>query len=83
MDSDTAQPRGGWLPGEKLNRNQSLSLFTEWAAWAAHQENVIGRLMPGYAADFILVRDDYFTVPAEDIWKNKVLATYVAGRKVF
>lgn len=77
------QPTGGWLPQEKLSRDQALSLFTENAAWAAHQENVIGKLLPGYAADFILVSDDYFTVPEQDIWKNKVLATYINGEKVF
>ena len=77
------QPPGGWLPAEKLTRDETLSLFTEWAAWAAHQEDVIGRLLPGYAADFILVRDDFFTEPAEDIWKNEVLGTWVAGRRVF
>jgi hypothetical protein len=76
------QPPNGWLPAEKLSRDESLSLFTEWAAWAAHQEKVIGKLKPGYAADFILVRDDFFAVPAEDIWKNEVLGTWVAGRKV-
>jgi len=81
--SQDNQPPGGWLPHEKLDRDQTLSLFTEWAAWSAHQEKVIGRLMPGYAADFILVRDDYFTVAEQDIWKNRVLATYVAGKKVF
>ena len=77
------QPPGGWLPSEKLNRDETLSLFTEWAAWAAHQEDVIGKLRPGYAADFILVRDDYFRVPEKDIWKNQVLGTWVAGKKVF
>ncbi|MDJ0879339.1 MAG: amidohydrolase [Halieaceae bacterium] len=76
------QPPGGWLPGERLLRNEALSLFTEWAAWAAHQETVIGRLLPGYAADFILVSDDMFTMPAEDLWRNQVLGTWVAGRKV-
>jgi predicted amidohydrolase YtcJ len=76
-------PAGGWLPGEKLSREQSLSLFTEDAAYAAHQEAVLGKLMPGYYADFILVRDDYFQVPEQDIWKNKVLETYVAGRQVY
>mgnify|MGYP003892987363 FL=1 len=60
-----------------------MSLFTEDAAYAAHQENVLGRLMPGYYADFILLRDDYFAVPEADIWKNKVLATYVAGKQVY
>ena len=81
--SQDNQPPGGWLPEEKLNRDETLSLFTEWAAWAAHQENVTGRLLPGYAADFILVRDDYFRVPEENIWKNQVLGTWVAGRKVY
>ena len=77
------QPPGGWLPGEKLTREQALHLFTEGAARAAHQEAVVGRLLPGYAADFILVRDDFFSVPAGEIWNNQVLATYVAGRRVF
>jgi predicted amidohydrolase YtcJ len=77
------QPPGGWLPDQKLSREQALSLFTEGAAYAAHQESVIGRLEPGYAADFILVKDDYFAVPAEDIWKNVVLETWVAGQRVY
>ncbi len=81
--SQDNQPPGGWLPGEKLTRDETLSLFTEWAAWSAHQEHVIGKLTPGYAADFILVRDDYFETPAENIWKNKVLQTWVSGLRVF
>ena len=81
--SQDNQPAGGWLPEEKLSRSVALSLFTEGPAYAAHQEHSLGRLLPGYEADFILVRDDYFLVPAEDIWKNQVLATYVAGQQVF
>lgn len=77
------QPLDGWMPEQKLSREESLSLFTEDAAYSAHQENLVGRLLPGYYADFILVEDDYFTVPAQEIWKNKVLATYVAGKRVF
>ena len=77
------QPPGGWLPDQKLTREQALSLFTENAAWAAHQEKVIGKLLPGYSADFILVRDDYFEVPEQDIWKNKVIGTWVNGERVY
>ncbi len=77
------QPLGGWMPEQKLSREESLSLFTEDAAYSAHQEEYIGRLLPGYYADFILVRDDYFKVAEEEIWKNKVLATFVAGDQVF
>jgi predicted amidohydrolase YtcJ len=77
------QPLDGWMPKQKLSREQSLSLFTEDAAHAAHQENFVGRLLPGYYADFILVEDDYFTIPEKEIWKNKVLGTFVAGKQVF
>jgi predicted amidohydrolase YtcJ len=81
--SQDDQPAGGWLPKEKLSREIALSLFTEYAAYAAHQEDVIGRLLPGYFADFVLVRDDYFQVPEQDIWKNQVLGTWVAGKQVY
>lgn len=77
------QPLGGWMEDQKLSRDASLSMFTEGAAFAAHQDAELGRLLPGYYADFILLRDNYFTVPEQDIWKNQVIATYVAGRRVF
>ena len=77
------RPPEGWLPGEKLDRAESLSLFTEGAAYASHQEDLIGKLLPGFSADFILVRDDYFEVAEEQLWSNAVLATYVAGKRVF
>ena len=77
------QPLGGWMEDQRLSRDASLSMFTEDAAFAAHQDKELGRLLPGYYADFILLRDNYFTVPEQDIWKNKVIATYVAGEEVF
>lgn len=77
------EPPGGWLPAQKMTREAALALFTEGAAFAGHDEDRLGRLRPGYAADFILVRDDYFQVPESDIWKNRVLSTWVAGEKVY
>ena len=77
------RPLGGWRPDEALTRDQALALFTEDAAYAGHGETRVGRLLPGYAADFILVRDDYFRVPPGDIWKNRVLATVVGGQVVY
>lgn len=77
------KPPGGWRVGEALSRNQALSLFTEDAAYAGHAEQQIGRLLPGYAADFILVRDDFFAVSREQLWQNKVIATVVGGKLVY
>lgn len=77
------QPLGGWRPEEKLSREASLSLFTEWAAWASHEEQFLGRLQPGYAADFVMLGEDYFTQPEEAIWRNTIVATVVAGEVVY
>ncbi|GAB5413763.1 MAG: amidohydrolase [Congregibacter sp.] len=77
------EPPGGWRVGEALSRDQALALFTEDAAYAAGMEGRIGRLLPGYDADFILVEENFFTASREDLWKNKIIATVVAGELVY
>jgi predicted amidohydrolase YtcJ len=77
------EPPGGWRVGEALSRNQALSLFTEDAAYAGHAEESLGRLEPGYAADYVLVQDDFFAVSRDQLWQNRVLATVVAGKPVY
>jgi len=77
------EPLGGWRPEEKLSPAEALSLFTEWAAYAGHEEEFLGRLAPGFAADFVLVKDDFFAQSEQAIWQNEVLATVVAGKVVY
>jgi predicted amidohydrolase YtcJ len=76
------RPPGGWYPQEKLTREEALRLFTLDASYAAHMEHATGSLEPGKWADFILVDRDYFTIPESEIDDIKVLATYVAGKKL-
>ncbi|MEW9799381.1 amidohydrolase [Alteromonas sp. CYL-A6] len=77
------QPVEGWYPHEALTIEQAFKGFTLDAAYAAHMEDSLGGLTPGKWADFIMVDRDIFTIPAQDLWKTRVLATYVAGNKVF
>lgn len=58
-------------------------MLTLGAAYAAHQEQVIGNLEPGKAADFILVDRDIFAIDPKGLWKTRVLETWVAGEKVY
>lgn len=77
------RPVGGWIPEQKMTRKQAFRSFTLDAAYAAHQEEVLGSLEKGKWADFILVDRDLFEVPEEQIWRTKVLQTWVAGEKVY
>jgi predicted amidohydrolase YtcJ len=76
------RPPGGWYPKEKLSREEALRLFTTDAAWASHMEDRVGSLAPGHWADFILVDRNYFETPSGEIDDTRVIATYVAGKKV-
>ena len=77
------QPPGGWFPDQKLSLVQALRAFTLSAAYAGHAEKTQGSLEPGKYADFILIDQDIFTINPQDIWKTRVLGTWVGGKQVY
>ncbi|HEV2622114.1 MAG TPA: amidohydrolase [Frateuria sp.] len=77
------QPPGGWYPDQKLSLVEALRAFTLSAAYAGHAEKTQGSLEPGKYADFILVDRDIFAIDPRDLWKTKVLGTWVGGKQVY
>jgi predicted amidohydrolase YtcJ len=76
-------PAGGWYEDQKMTRIEALRSFTLDAAYAGHQEKLIGSLEVGKKADFILLTKDILTMPESEIWQSQVTQTWVAGKKVF
>lgn len=76
-------PPEGWYSEQSLSRMEALRAFTIDAAYAAHQEHIIGTLEPGKWADFIVINRNYFEVPASEIWQIEVLETWIAGENVY
>ncbi|MCI2285570.1 amidohydrolase family protein [Colwellia sp. MSW7] len=76
------QPESGWFPQEAMTIKQAFQTFTLNAAFAAHQENIIGTLGKNKKADFILIDQDIFNIKASELWKTQVLQTWVNGEQV-
>ncbi|MEP1447893.1 MAG: amidohydrolase [Paraglaciecola sp.] len=77
------RPDDGWIPSESVTVKQAFRGFTIDAAYAAHQETILGGLTVGKWADFILIDQDIFTISPQDIWKTQVLETWIAGERRF
>ncbi|MCK6446405.1 MAG: amidohydrolase [Planctomycetes bacterium] len=77
------EPPGGWLPDQRVTLGEALDAFTAGAAFAVAEERELGRLAPGFAADFVVVDRDPFAVSSDEVRGTRVLATVVAGECVF
>lgn len=77
------QPEDGWISSQSLTLQQAFKGFTIDAAYAAHQENVLGGLTEGKWADFILVDQNIFNIQPQHIWRTKVEETWIAGERVY
>jgi len=73
----------GWYPEEKITVEQALRCYTINNAYAGFQENKLGMLKAGMLADFVVLSDDLFSIPAEKIRDAKVLKTISNGKLVY
>ncbi len=76
------RPAGGWLPGERLTREEALRGFTLDAAWSLFLEKEVGSLEVGKRADLVVFARDPMTVPEAEIPKVEVDYTVVDGAVV-
>jgi predicted amidohydrolase YtcJ len=73
------KPAGGWLPAERLTREEALRGFTLDAAWSLFLDKEVGSLEVGKRADLVVFARDIMAVPEREIPKVDVDLTLVDG----
>lgn len=73
------RPPGGWLPEQRMTRQEALRAFTLWGARAAFQEELKGSIEEGKWADIVVLSDDIMTIAPERIPSTRAELTMVAG----
>jgi predicted amidohydrolase YtcJ len=76
-------PAAGWMPEQRMTREEALRSMTIWPAYAAFQEATMGSLSAGKLADFVVLDRDIMTIPDRDILGTAVIATYIGGKPVY
>jgi predicted amidohydrolase YtcJ len=75
---------GGTLgDNQRISAREALALYTTGAAYATGEEHVKGKLAPGYYADFAVLGDNPLTVEPARLSQIPVLATHVAGERIW
>ena len=69
----------GWYPAQRLTITEALQAYTTGPAYAAGMEFSLGKLMPGFLADLLILDKDPFACDPEDLYNIKPLATMVGG----
>jgi predicted amidohydrolase YtcJ len=73
----------GWVPAQKITIEQALRAYTVSNARAMYLEHSVGRLIPGFQGDLVLLDRDLLGVPTPWIDSTRVVLTVVGGRIVY
>jgi predicted amidohydrolase YtcJ len=76
-------PEGGFMPQERLSREETLRGMTIWAAYANFEETEKGSLEVGKVADFVILDKNLMDVPFSEIPETTVIQTVLNGEVVF
>ena len=77
------EPRGGWLPQERIPTDAAIDAYTSGAAYASFDERRKGRITRGMLADLVVLSADVFSLPPERLLDAAVNVTIFDGKVVY
>jgi len=72
-----------WYPDEKVSKESAMKMFTLWAAHAAFQDEILGSIEVGKAADFSVFSSELFDPIPQNALNVKTDLTIVDGKVAY
>jgi predicted amidohydrolase YtcJ len=72
-------PAGGWVPEERMSREEALKAYTSWGAYGSFHEEAKGTIEIGKWADLVVLSEDILSVEERKIPDTAVELTIVGG----
>ena len=79
---DGKNPKG-WVPQQKISVEQAVIAYTVNNAWSGNQEQDLGTIAVGKLADLVILSDNIFEIPAEEIINTRVNLTMIDGKVAY
>ncbi len=72
-------------PGQQISREEALRLYTSANQWflGGPDEDLLGSIEVGRLGDIVILNNDYFKVPDEELLKIRSVVTVVGGEVVY
>jgi predicted amidohydrolase YtcJ len=67
----------------RLTREEALRLYTQGSTWMSREEGKRGAIAVGQLADLVVLTDDYFSIPDEEIKSLESVLTILGGKPVY
>ena len=77
---EDGEPKGGWIPKEKLSVAEALKQYTIGSAYQMFREKELGTLEAGKLADIVVLDRNLFEIPPEQIREAKAVLTIMDGK---
>jgi hypothetical protein len=69
-------------PNQQISRQDVLALYTRENGWFLREEHQLGSIESGKLADLVVLNNDYFAVPDEELKQLRSILTVVDGKIV-
>lgn len=77
---EKGNPAGGWNPSQKLRVGEAVDLYTRGGAYASFEEDRKGTLEAGKYSDLVVLSQNIFSIPEEEIQFVEAELTMAGGK---